>query len=202
MTRKAFAALGAVLAAGCSVIGAGDKAPEPPFETVARIDEATEIRRYGPRTAAAVPMAEGESAAFGLLFDYISGANDGGARIAMTAPVATRGRGAEIAMTAPVALSADEMLFFLPESLTADTAPKPRDPRVAIRTIPEQTIAVRRWSGLRGERALHREAGALLGALDASAWVPVGPAEGWFYDPPWTLPPFRRNEAAVPVAPR
>jgi hypothetical protein len=202
MMRKAFAAFGALLAAGCSVIGAGEKAPEPPFETLARIDDATEIRRYAPRVAAAAPMAQGENSAFGLLFDYISGANDGGARIAMTAPVATRDRGAEIAMTAPVAMVANEMLFFLPESLTADTAPAPTDPRVTVRTIPGQTVAVRRWSGLRGEAALRRETEALLGALDASGWAPAGPVEGWFYDPPWTLPPFRRNEAAVPVAPR
>ena len=40
----------------------------------------------------------------------------------------------------------------------------------------------------------------LLAALEGAAWRPDGPVVAWFYDPPWTLPPFRRNEVAVPVA--
>jgi len=32
--------------------------------------------------------------------------------------------------------------------------------------------------------------------------VVTGPVVDWFYDPPWTLPWVRRNEVAVPVAPK
>jgi hypothetical protein len=35
--------------------------------------------------------------------------------------------------------------------------------------------------------------------LAGSKWQPQGEPVAWFYDPPWTLPPLRRNEAAVPV---
>jgi hypothetical protein len=31
---------------------------------------------------------------------------------------------------------------------------------------------------------------------------PTGTPIAWFYDPPWTIPFRRRNEIAVPVAPR
>ena len=30
---------------------------------------------------------------------------------------------------------------------------------------------------------------------------PAGEPFTWFYDPPWTLPPLRRNEAAVLIQP-
>ena len=33
-------------------------------------------------------------------------------------------------------------------------------------------------------------------------WKVTGPRVVWFYDPPWTLPPMRRNEVAFPVAAR
>ena len=36
--------------------------------------------------------------------------------------------------------------------------------------------------------------------LDASAWRASGEPQGWFYDPPWTIPFRRRNEVAVSVA--
>ena len=49
---------------------------------------------------------------------------------------------------------------------------------------------------------LPRWQAALVDALDGTDWVAAGPPVGWFYDPPWTIPFFRRNEVAVPVAPR
>jgi len=202
MLRKAFAAGAALLAAGCSVVGAGVRAPEPPFEVVARLDPSTEIRRYGPRAAVVTSMEGGESAAFGRLFDYASGANTGGARIAMTAPVAESGRGERIAMTTPVAVDAREMTFFLPPDMPLDEAPAPTAAGVSLRGEPEQLIATRRWSGLRGGSAVSREDAALRAALVGSGWEAAGPTQAWFFDPPWTLPPFRRNEVAVPVTPR
>jgi hypothetical protein len=30
----------------------------------------------------------------------------------------------------------------------------------------------------------------------------AGAPVSWFYDPPWTIPALRRNEIAIPVAPR
>ncbi len=42
---------------------------------------------------------------------------------------------------------------------------------------------------------------ALRGMLSGSAWQPAGEPTAWFYDPPWTLPPLRRNEVAIRVTP-
>ena len=203
--RGLFAPFAALLSAACSVVGVSDT-PEPEYSVVERLGEAVEIRRYAPRVAVEARMPEGgRNAAFGRLFEYISGANDGGGEIAMTTPVATD-EGAEIAMTAPVATDAAgpgggyAMRFFLPEQYDAETAPRPTDDRLRIVPYPEQTLAVIRFSGLRDESniAEHRE--RLMAALEGSGWRPAGPAESWFYDPPWTLPPMRRNEVAIPVA--
>jgi hypothetical protein len=40
----------------------------------------------------------------------------------------------------------------------------------------------------------------LLSKLQTTPYAPTGEVIDWFYDPPWTIPPLRRNEAAVPVA--
>ncbi len=206
--RKLFAAFGAVAAAACSVVGVRD-APEPPHAVVERLSETVEVRRYAPRVAAEARLGEGggRNAAFGLLFDYISGANRPGEKIAMTAPVATDegAGGEEIAMTAPVAEDRGPdgyaMRFFLPAAYqSASAAPQPTDPRVSLVEAPEQTVAVRRFSGLRDAETIAENRRALFAALEGSGWRPTGPAESWFYDPPWTLPQARRNEIAVPVS--
>jgi hypothetical protein len=199
--RSFVSALGALVAGACSVVGVSDT-PEPPHAVLERLGEAAEVRRYAPRVAAEATIeGGGRNAAFGLLFDYITGANDGGAKIAMTTPVATEEAGAKIAMTAPVAEGDGfSMRFFLPEGYTAETAPRPQDPRVRIVALPAEEVAVLRFSGARDAGALAEKRRALEALIAASDWEAAGPAQSWFYDPPWTLPPMRRNEIAIPVA--
>jgi hypothetical protein len=198
--RGLGAAAMAAFLAGCSVVGARS-APEPAWEAVGDVGLNVEIRRYAPRAAAEVADAGGRDGAFGLLFRYISGANRGGTTFAMTAPVATD-EPQRLSMTAPVAAQGMAMRFFLPEGMTAATAPQPTDARVRIVDLPAQDMAVLRFSGLRTDEAVAARTAELLAALEGTSWRVAGPPEAWFYDPPWTLPPFRRNEIAAPVARR
>jgi hypothetical protein len=203
LAAVAVLALG-LLTAGCSV--AGDRrTPEPIHRVVERLGGDVEIRLYAPRVAVEAPMEGGRNRAFGLLFDYIAGSNGGGEKIAMTSPVATD-EARRIEMTAPVATGqaadgAPAMRFFLPERFDAETAPQPTDPRLRVVALPETHVAVLRFSGLRTDYAVARARDRLEAALAQTGWRATGPAESWFYDPPWTLPPFRRNEVAIPVAP-
>lgn len=214
MLKRLAAAIGAVALGACTVIGVRAGTEEPPYDILARQGE-VEIRRYAPRLAAEtlVEGAGGEEAArtigFRRLAGYIFGANRPAAKIAMTAPVeqAASADPVRIAMTAPVAQAAEgpdawRIRFFMPARWTRETLPEPTDPKVAIVEVPGEVMAVRRFSGLPSAEAVRAEAARLGEALEHGPWVAEGPILAWFYDPPWTLPPLRRNEVAVRVVPR
>lgn len=210
--------IGSLLLAGCSVIGIRSGTREPAHQVVDRPFEAVEVRAYAPRLVAETSVdrssgRDGENAAFRRLLEYISGANTTPAgkpaRIAMTAPVETRGGAQKIAMTAPVEIDASGaggirgvMRFFLPDGMTMETAPRPTDLRVRLVEMPEQTFAVLRFSGAPNESEIAARGQTLVRSLNASYWRPAGEPVTWFYDPPWTLWFVRRNEVAVPVVPR
>lgn len=199
--------LGSLLLGACSAFGIRSGTEEPRYTTVERLGS-VEVRRYAPRLAAETTVpgdaynARGEG--FRRLAGYIFGGNAGRRRIDMTAPVAQASAqpGERIAMTAPVAQAPGEggwvIRFFLPAALT--DPPAPNDARVRIVPVPEETVAVLRFSGTATEAAVAERTKALTAALSTSPWRPAGEPVAWFYDPPWTLPPLRRNEVAVPVA--
>ena len=192
-----------------SVVGLRWGTEEPRFtvlDTVGSGDTKVEIRRYADRIAAETTVAADEDAArnigFRRLAGYIFGGNDGGAAIAMTAPV-TQGSGRTIAMTAPVAQQGGDrstIRFFMPSKWTMDTLPRPNDERVALVEVPGEIVAVLRFSGDRSPAEVARRTSALRAALTGSGYQPVGEPVAWFYDPPFTLPFRRRNEVVLPVS--
>lgn len=198
--------------AGCSLFGVRSSIETPAHTVRETLSDGTEIRDYPARVAAEVAMPGGgalaRGRAFRTLFAYIAGANGGHRKIAMTAPVETATlAGARIAMTAPVETSEsahggeETMRFFLPASFTLESAPQPSDARVSLVLAPARTMAVRRFAGLRGRPMVDRQAAKLRRTLADGPWRPAGAVVAWFYDPPSTLPPFRRNEVAVAVEP-
>lgn len=203
----------AVLTAGCSTVGVRAGTEEPPYTVLERIGE-VEIRRYGPRIAAQTVVTGGSEAArnrgFQRLANYIFGGNTARSSIAMTAPVAqmpdpdAAGPSRSISMTAPVAQEPAgagrwAIQFFMPAAWTMETLPVPRDPAVTLVELPGETYAVLRFSGLAGTQAVAARQAELATALQAGPWRAEGEPLVWFYDPPWTVPPLRRNEVAVRV---
>lgn len=183
-------------------------ATEQPAYTVLHRDGAVELRRYGPRLAAETTVRGDEVSArnkgFQAIAGYIFGGNKGKTSIAMTAPVA-QAKAEKIAMTAPVAQvpAADgswRVQFFMPAKYTRATLPTPNNPEVRIVELPGEQFAVLRFSGLAGRTAVAARTNALSEKAAAMGWKVIGPPVVWFYDPPWTLPPMRRNEVAFPVA--
>lgn len=207
--RAVATAAGAFMLAGCSVVGIRSGYEQPAFTVVDRIADNVEIRSYPSRLTAeaTVDAEDGRSdrnQAFRLLFDYISGANRSQSEVAMTVPVEVTSTGETIAMTVPVETEASAsgyatMRFFLPSNYTLANAPKPTDARVQIIELPSTTEAALRFSGLGGETKVKEKIAQLREALDGSDWMLAGEATTLFYDPPWTLPFFRRNEIAIPV---
>jgi len=207
MLERLAATASAVLAGAGTVIGIRTGTEEPRHRVLERVGN-IEIRAYEPRIAAATTIAgdptKARAEGFNRLARYIFGGNAGGAKIAMTAPVA-QGPGERIAMTAPVAQTVAQtaagstICFFMPADRTRATLPHPNDPSVVLIDVPGTTMAVLRFSGLTSVEVLAAKRAELLAALGGSRWRPDGVPEDWFYDPPWTLPPLRRNEVAVAV---
>ncbi len=201
-----MALLSALVTTGCSVVGIRTGTEEPHYSVVATLG-ALQIREYAPRLAAETTVTGDEYAARGTGFrrlaGFIFGGNHSGQSIAMTAPVAQSG-GSAIAMTAPVgqdhvAPGQWQIRFFMPAKYTTATLPQPNDPAVQVVTVPAQTVGVYRYTGSISAGSTAAAQQELLRLLQGSGWVAAGPAVAWFYDPPWTIPFLRRNEAAVPV---
>ena len=138
---------------------------EEPHYLSTHLTDGVEGRKYGPRIAAETTVAANEDRArnigFRRLAKYIFGANHRDQTISMTAPVVQQSdrQNDEIAMTAPVAQSrtADDrwtIRFFMPSKWTMETLPTPDDDNVALVSVPEETVAVLRFSGDRGPTAV------------------------------------------------
>ncbi len=208
MTRILTALLPLYLA-GCSVVGIQGDIEQPPYEVVSTLSDDIEIRQYAERIAVETTVTsddpgDARNAAFRLLFAYISGANEANAEIAMTVPVERTSASQRIEMTAPVESQIGEtstmtMRFFLPRRYTLESAPKPTDERLRLVLMPEQRFAVLTFSGSRNQQVVSARVEQLRAALKARDLNPGISARAFFYDPPWTLPWFRRNEVAIDV---
>lgn len=182
---------------------------EPKFESLRKADN-VEIRRYVPVIVAeAIVDGDMESASgrgFRLIAGYIFGNNE---RIEMTAPVVVEPQSVseKIAMTMPVSIEPQiaedskmagaqrwRVHFVMPSEYTLDTLPKPLNPEVKLRQIPGKTYAALTYSGFNSETKAQERADELLGWLKAHDIKTIGKPQLARYNPPWTLPMWRRNE--------
>ncbi|MEY7850147.1 heme-binding protein [Natrarchaeobius sp. A-rgal3] len=189
-----------------------------PYTVVAHVGD-VELRRY-PEQAVVETTASSDNAAFGRLFRYLSGANDGGEELSMTAPVEVGDPGTSTEMTAPVEVGpigraipmtapvetsrgrgGDEvrMAFYLPPEYDANSAPRPTSDDVAVLEIPERTLAVGGFSWRPTDTRVARETEQLLETLETAGVPLAGKPFFMGYDAPWALPFLRRNEVAVEV---
>ena len=199
-----------VLASGCTVFGVGS-VEEAPYELV-REEGRFEIRDYAPvvvaQTRVEAGYEEAGGKAFRRLFAYISGENESGDEIAMTAPVIAEGdadaSGEKIAMTAPVTSERDgdawRYRFVLPRSYSLDSAPRPLNEEVTLTEREPARAAVVRYSGRSTGAARAENADALAEWIESQGLEARSEPRWAGYDPPWTLPPFRRNEVMVDIA--
>lgn len=189
-----------------SMLPALARAIEEPAYTVVSTHDDFEVRAYAAYVVAEVLVPGGRDAAdrdgFRLLFRYISGANRGTQKLAMTAPVTTTA--VEIPMTAPVSRIADEgghrVQFVLPAGYTLASAPEPTDPRVKLREVPAMQLAAIRYSGSWSARNEQRHLEIVRAAVAAAGLTVVGPPVLSRYNAPYVPSFFRRNEIWLPLA--
>ncbi|MHC5021066.1 MAG: SOUL family heme-binding protein [Planctomycetota bacterium] len=193
---------------GCSVFGV-HFVDEPPH-TVERQDGAFEIRRYEPmvvvETVVDAGFDQAGNTAFRRLYGYITGENAARSEFAMTAPVLAApgaGEGQEFAMTAPVLGERTDRgwryAFVLPADVSAAEAPAPTNPDVVVAEVPARRVAVYRFTGGRGGAAAPEREQALRDWMATNDLTAASEPRIAGYDPPWTLPWFRRNEVMIEV---
>jgi effector-binding domain-containing protein len=184
---------------------------EPPFTTTDQ-EAPFEIRQYEPMVIAEVTVEgsrdEASNKGFRLIADFIFGNNEASnkesQKIVMTAPVTIEPQ--KIAMTAPVTIdqSSDKgwrVQFVMPKQYTMETLPKPKNPLVNIKELPAKRYAVIKFSGLNNLEKIENNTKQLKEWIDAKHLQALGQPQLARYNPPWTLPPWRRNEILIEIAP-
>lgn len=187
-------------------------ATETPKYTTIQSDGDFEVRQYAPRIVAEVSVGgeldSASSQGFRLLAGYIFGDNristnqtmtvspDQSAKIAMTAPVTLEPLDQTPAMTASRQWRVE---FTMPSEYTLASLPKPTNSAVRIREVPARTYAAVRYSGLNTESRINEETSRLQSWIKQQGFESTGVAELARYNPPWTLPMFRRNEILIPI---
>jgi hypothetical protein len=135
------------------------------------------------------------------------------AKIAMTTPVTIEPAHTEkISMTAPVTVEPSptssgtmtdakrwRVQFVMPKQYTLATLPKPNNPEVLIREVPTATYAVLTYSGFNFVSSVQSRTDELLSWIKAQGLHTIGTPQLARYNPPWTLPLWRRNEVMIAV---
>ena len=198
-TKIAVAAAALISAAGCASVST-------PRYALLSEEKGYEIREYGGYIVSEItvpgPYRDAMYAGFRILFDYISGNNASAQKIEMTAPVLEE-RPVAIEMTAPVLQETDTerhtVAFIAPEGYTLETIPVPKDPRVRIREVPAHKVAALRFGGWADAEKVRRKTSELKKMLERDGRTVLSPFRSAQYNPPWTPPPFRRNEILVEI---
>jgi len=175
--------------------------------TVERKFPKFEVRRYEACVFADVTVtASFESAGsvgFRPLIGYISGNNQPNSKIAMTAPVVQEPV-SKIAMTSPVVQQSSGLeniiSFVMPAGMTLESLPAPSSSSVSLREVPEQHMAVSRFSGRWTTATYEQQLNDLESQITKHGYTSNGSPRFARFDPPWTPWFMRRNEIQIPIA--
>ena len=185
---------------------------EEPTFTISDQEASFEIRQYEPMIIAEVIVAgtrdEASNKGFRMIADFIFGNNEASSKesqkIAMTAPVTIEPE--KIAMTAPVTTdqASDKgwrVQFVMPKQYTMETLPKPKNPLVHIKEVTGKRYAVMKFSGFNNQEKIENNTQQLREWIEVKRLHAIGQPQLARYNPPWTLPPWRRNEILIEIAP-
>lgn len=178
------------LLSACSMFGVRS-VEEAPF-TVVFEEGDFQLRQYSnylvAETTVIADFDQAGNTAFSRLFGYISGENKTTENIAMTAPVMSE-KQAQVW----------QYYFVLPQELSLSSAPSPSDPTVSIKERSSKLVATLQYSGLNNETIFEEKVSELNAWILSKNLTPVSLPSFAGYDPPWTIPLFRRNEVLIDV---
>ena len=182
---------------------------EPEFTLISQ-ENAIEVREYKPKIIARVEVEgdfdDASSKGFKLLADYIFGnnlLNGESQKISMTAPVEMTPLAEDIVMTSAIMKSEAnhkwQVNFVMPKEYTLDTLPRPNNEQVKIIEIPKEKYAVIVFSGLVRDSSYTEKAQLLNDFIMTNNMTQLEAIKIARYNPPWTLPFFRRNELMAKI---
>ena len=201
---------------------------EPAFESIKKEGD-FEVRQYRgfivAETFVKGDMDEAGSDAFRAIAGYIFGGNISVAskaseKIAMTAPVvmeksvekSSEKASEKIAMTAPVVMEKSmeksmeknagetyRVHFVMPSQYTMATLPKPINPKVTLREVAAQKMAVIRFSGFSTDEKVRIKTEALRNWIQQQGLKSIGNPQFARYDPPMMPAFLRRSEVMIAV---
>lgn len=147
-----------------------------------------EIRQYESFYTATIDETSYDASGFNQIFQYISGDNQRGEKIAMTTPVINELK--ENAFTTE---------FVMPQSYTIETLPKPKNPAIQIKKTESKYCAAVVFSGTVNDQKITEYQEKLTSWLNENHIRPIGTLRLARYNSPFTLPLFRRNEILIDV---
>ena len=150
-------------------------------------NEIYEIRKYSERPVAQA-INDKDNGTFRKRFNYIAGANNSSKKIEMTTPVTQMKKN-----------NVSFMQFYLPSKFNKKTTPIPTNSDVEIMLMKEGYFAAIRYSGRSSDKNFIKYSKILREKLLEDKISINGCASKATYNPPWTLPIFRRNEVLFNV---
>ena len=213
LVRNLMLSVLGTLVTGCSIFGIRN-VEQPSYEIILKEDK-KEIRKYQTHIVAKTTVGgtfeEAQREGFKILAGYIFGKNKAKEKIAMTAPVLQEPESAseKIAMTAPVIISPEAkeqdaqsklwtMTFSMPSKYSLETLPIPDDSRIQLVKMDVRFVAAHIFSGFWSESKNKSKADELLNWLNKNSKYEVSSKPMFAgYNPPWTIPFFRRNEMLI-----
>ena len=158
------------------------------YKVVESFDD-MEVRKYEPFFIVSVETEKMiGSEGFRRLFNYISGDNKEGKEIPMTAPVLNR-----------ISEKASSMGFVMPEKFSIDNIPQPLQEELIVKEMPSGYYAVLSFKGFNNESKIKQKTEVLKGLLEKHNLQKQSDFYLARFDPPFTLPPLRKNEILVKI---
>jgi SOUL heme-binding protein len=174
-------------------------AVEEPRYTVLVSDPPFEVRRYAAFTVAQTQIQGDFDAAsrsgFRRIASYIFGDN------------LQAGLGAQrkISMTAPVTVTPESegwrVHFVMPSAETVQSLPRPLNPQIQLRSVPEHDAVAVRFGGFTTQASIQEQTERLMAWAQARQLKLSPTAQIARYDDPFTLPWNRRNEILIDLMP-
>jgi hypothetical protein len=127
--------------------------------------------------------------AFQPLFNYISGSNAAGQRIAMTAPV----------LQEVPDVDKNLVSFVMPKDFDVESIPLPSNQRVSIVEVSEHFAAAIKFSGSWNSQRFADKGEELLAAVKSAGLVTIGSLYWARFDPPFKPGFMKHNEVQIKI---